>query len=98
MVADERSHALIFKELAGQLGQLYYYDSVRVNLGLFQHDVNVIWDLAVHDISIMDYVLPLRPVAVSACGVKIPNSVGSATSRSGEAAHTASSTSLRLML
>ena len=37
---------------------MYYYDSVRVNLGLFQHDVSVIWDLAVHDLSIMDYVLP----------------------------------------
>jgi predicted dehydrogenase len=50
-------------------GDVYYYDSVRVNLGLFQHDVNVIWDLAVHDLSIMDYVLPTRPVAVSACGI-----------------------------
>ena len=53
----------------GSLGDIYYYDSVRVNLGLFQHDVNVIWDLAVHDLSIMDYVLPQRPVAVSATGV-----------------------------
>src|SRR6266850_1927038 len=51
------------------LGQIYYYDSVRVNLGLFQHDVNVIWDLAIHDLSIMDYVLPSRPVAVSATGI-----------------------------
>jgi predicted dehydrogenase len=51
------------------LGQIYYYDSVRVNLGLFQHDVNVIWDLAVHDLSIMDYVLPFRPYAVSATGL-----------------------------
>jgi len=51
------------------LGDLYYYDSVRVNLGLFQHDVSVIWDLAVHDLSIMDYVLPMRPVAVSATGM-----------------------------
>jgi predicted dehydrogenase len=51
------------------IGDLYYYDSVRVNLGLFQHDVNVIWDLAVHDLSIMDYVLPGHPVAVSATGV-----------------------------
>ena len=41
----------------GSLGEIYYYDSVRVNLGLFQHDVNVLWDLAVHDLSIMDYVL-----------------------------------------
>jgi predicted dehydrogenase len=51
------------------LGQIYYYDAVRVNLGLFQHDVNVIWDLAIHDLSIMDYVLPNRPVAVSATGI-----------------------------
>ena len=59
------------KELvqAGDLGQLYYYDSVRVNLGLFQHDVNVLWDLAVHDLSIMDYILGGRPQAVSATGV-----------------------------
>ena len=54
---------------ADEVGELYYYDSVRVNLGLFQHDVNVIWDLAVHDLSIMDYVLPGEPVAVSATGV-----------------------------
>jgi len=53
----------------GSLGDIYYYDSARVNLGLFQHDVNVLWDLAVHDLSIMDYVLPYRPVAVSATGV-----------------------------
>lgn len=53
----------------GSLGDIYYYDSVRVNLGLFQHDVNVIWDLAVHDLAIMDFVLPSRPVAVSATGV-----------------------------
>jgi predicted dehydrogenase len=51
------------------LGEVYYYDSVRVNLGLFQHDVSVIWDLAVHDLSIMDYVLQERPVAVSATGM-----------------------------
>lgn len=51
------------------LGDVYYYDSVRVNLGLFQHDVSVIWDLAVHDLSIMDYVLPEKPVAVSATGM-----------------------------
>lgn len=52
----------------GDLGDVYYYDSVRVNLGLFQHDVNVIWDLAVHDLSIMDFVLPAQPCAVSATG------------------------------
>lgn len=51
------------------IGDCYYYDSVRVNLGLFQHDVSVIWDLAVHDVSIMDYVLRMDPVAVSATGV-----------------------------
>src|SRR5215218_9665643 len=54
---------------SGQLGEIYYYDAVRVNLGLFQHDVSVIWDLAIHDLSIMDYVLPERPVAVAATGI-----------------------------
>jgi predicted dehydrogenase len=53
---------------SGDIGDVYYYDSMRVNLGLFQHDVSVIWDLAVHDLSILDYVLPARPVAVSATG------------------------------
>tara|TARA_B100001123_G_scaffold402553_1_gene490237 strand:- start:262 stop:1287 length:1026 start_codon:yes stop_codon:yes gene_type:complete len=52
----------------GRLGDLYYYDSVRVNLGLFQPDVDVMWDLAVHDLSIMDYVLDARPCAISAIG------------------------------
>ncbi|MEW6681741.1 MAG: Gfo/Idh/MocA family oxidoreductase [Nitrospirota bacterium] len=52
----------------GVLGQLYYYDSTRVNLGLFQHDVNVIWDLAPHDLSIMDFLLKDKPVAVTANG------------------------------
>lgn len=55
---------------AGELGQIYYYDSVRVNLGLFQEDVDVIWDLAVHDLSIMDFVLGVRPVAVHASGIR----------------------------
>jgi predicted dehydrogenase len=50
------------------LGDLYYYDSVRVNLGLFQHDVNVIWDLAPHDFAVMDHILDEKPVALSACG------------------------------
>lgn len=54
---------------SGQLGEIYYYDAVRVNLGLFQHDVNVIWDLAIHDLSIMDCVLPAKPVAISATGI-----------------------------
>ncbi len=53
---------------ADDIGRVYYYDSIRVNLGLFQRDVNVIWDLAVHDISIMDAVMPLRPCAISATG------------------------------
>jgi predicted dehydrogenase len=53
----------------GDLGRLCYYDSVRVNLGLFQHDVSVIWDLAVHDLSIMDYVLQAQPRAVAATGM-----------------------------
>jgi predicted dehydrogenase len=55
---------------SGDLGEIYYYDSVRVNLGLFQHDVSVIWDLGVHDLSIMDYVLALEPRAVSATGIR----------------------------
>jgi len=54
---------------AGELGEIYYYDSARVNLGLFQHDVSVIWDLAVHDLSILDNILPQKPVAVSATGM-----------------------------
>jgi len=54
---------------SGDLGKLYYYDSVRVNLGLFQRDVSVISDLAVHDFSILDYLLNKHPVAVSASGV-----------------------------
>jgi len=52
----------------GALGEIYYYDSTRVNLGLFQQDVDVIWDLAVHDLSIMEYILPGRPKEVSATG------------------------------
>ena len=55
--------------IRNDLGELYYYDSVRVNLGLFQHDVSVMWDLAVHDLAIMDYVLGARPSAVSAIGM-----------------------------
>ncbi len=64
--AVSKMHELIHTNV---LGDIYYYDSVRVNLGLFQHDVNVIWDLAVHDLSIMDYVLPSQPYAVSATGM-----------------------------
>jgi predicted dehydrogenase len=53
----------------GELGTVYYYDSIRVNLGLFQRDVNVISDLAVHDFSILDFLLNEHPVAVSASGM-----------------------------
>lgn len=54
---------------SGTLGQLLYYDSVRINLGLFQHDASVLWDLATHDVAIMDHLLGASPIAVSACGV-----------------------------
>ena len=65
------------RELAhsGVLGDLYYYDSLRVNLGLFQHDVSVIWDLAPHDLSIMDHVIEARPEAVVATGERHLNGV-----------------------
>jgi predicted dehydrogenase len=53
----------------GTLGPLYYYDSTRVNLGLFQHDVNVLWDLAPHDLSIMDYLVGQEPDLVVATGL-----------------------------
>ena len=52
----------------GALGKLYYYDSTRVNLGLFQHDVNVVWDLAPHDLSIIDHLVHQTPEAISATG------------------------------
>lgn len=52
----------------GALGALYYYDSTRVNLGLFQHDINVVWDLAPHDLSIMDHLIDARPEALVATG------------------------------
>jgi predicted dehydrogenase len=52
----------------GALGTLYYYDSTRVNLGLFQHDVNVLWDLAPHDLSIMDYLIGQEPDLIVATG------------------------------
>ncbi len=54
----------------GALGKLYYYDSTRVNLGLFQHDVNVVWDLAPHDLSIMDYLIKDKVEAIAATGEK----------------------------
>lgn len=51
---------------SGELGKLYYYDSVRVNLGLIQHDVSVVWDLAAHDLAIMDHLIEQQPVGISA--------------------------------
>lgn len=52
----------------GTLGKIYYYDSTRVNLGLFQHDINVVWDLAPHDLSIIDHLIKEAPEAISATG------------------------------
>src|SRR5262249_8154587 len=52
----------------GILGDIYYYDSTRVNLGLFQHDISVIWDLAPHDLSIVDFLIHKKPEAVTATG------------------------------
>ncbi len=59
------------KELidSGEIGEVLYFDSVRVNLGLFQNDVNVLWDLAPHDLSILNYLIDKKPVKVSATGV-----------------------------
>ncbi len=54
---------------SGAIGDLYYYDSVRVNLGLFQSDVSVLWDLAVHDLSIMDYLVERSPKMIAATGM-----------------------------
>lgn len=53
----------------GELGEVYYFDSVRINLGLFQHDVNVVWDLAIHDLSIIDFLFQRNPSSISALGV-----------------------------
>ena len=60
---------------SGALGDLYYYDSLRVNLGLFQHDVSVLWDLAPHDLSIMDHLIKAEPEAVVATGERHLNGV-----------------------
>lgn len=57
------------------LGDLYYFDSMRVNLGLFQHDVNVIWDLAPHDISIMDHIIGETPRGIVATGISKFNGI-----------------------
>src|SRR5437879_4007805 len=53
---------------SGELGDLLYFDSIRINLGLFQRDINVLWDLAPHDLSIMDYLIERQPIGVSALG------------------------------
>lgn len=58
----------------GCIGDISYYDSVRINLGLFQNDVDVLWDLAVHDLSIIDFIIPHKPIAVSSTGLShVPN-------------------------
>jgi predicted dehydrogenase len=54
---------------SGALGNIYYIDSTRINLGLFQHDVNVLWDLAPHDISICNYLIGKKPISVQATGI-----------------------------
>src|SRR5262249_49914299 len=54
----------------GILGEIYYYNSTRASLGLFQSDVNVIWDLAIHDISIIQHIINEVPVAVSATAAR----------------------------
>ncbi|MDC1067831.1 Gfo/Idh/MocA family oxidoreductase [Candidatus Kapabacteria bacterium] len=56
---------------SGELGDPLYFDSVRINLGLFQHDINVVWDLAPHDISILDYCIGKKPTSVSASGASV---------------------------
>ncbi len=53
---------------SGELGELLYFDSIRINLGLFQRDINVLWDLAPHDLSIMDYLIERQPIGLSALG------------------------------
>lgn len=54
---------------SGEIGDIQYFDSTRINLGLFQQDINVLWDLAPHDISILFYLVPGKPVSVSATGI-----------------------------
>lgn len=63
--AVEKIKELVSK---GELGNMLYFDSVRINLGLFRHDVNVLWDLAPHDVSILEYTLDKKPVSVTAVG------------------------------
>lgn len=54
---------------SGELGEIYYYDSVRINLGMFRRDTNVLWDLAAHDLAIMDFIFGARPHGISALGI-----------------------------
>ena len=65
------SAVLKIKEIidAGTLGEVFYFDSVRINLGLFQNDINVVWDLAPHDLSILDFIIGKTPNHLSATGV-----------------------------
>lgn len=53
---------------SGELGNIIYIDAIRINLGLFRHDENVLWDLAPHDISMISYLNPIKPVSISATG------------------------------
>jgi len=64
--AVEKMHEIVS---SGEIGTVTYFDSTRINLGLFQHDSNVVWDLAPHDLSIMLHLIPYRPVAVLASGI-----------------------------
>jgi predicted dehydrogenase len=68
--AVQKMHKLVN---SGDLGKITYFDSTRINLGLFQPDVNVLWDLAPHDISILNYLIEERPVSVNATGVSHTN-------------------------
>jgi predicted dehydrogenase len=61
---------------SGELGDLYFVDSVRINLGIFRHDVNVVWDLAPHDLSILDYLVGHLPRSISAFGTCHANAIG----------------------
>jgi len=70
--AVRKIHELIQNDV---LGTLYYYDSTRVNLGIFQHDANVVWDLAPHDLAIMDYLIEGEPQGIVATGEKHVNGV-----------------------
>ncbi|HVU89699.1 MAG TPA: Gfo/Idh/MocA family oxidoreductase [Pirellulales bacterium] len=60
---------------SGEIGDLYFIDSVRINLGLFQHDVNVVWDLAPHDLSILDFLIGRLPKSLSAFGTSHADNV-----------------------